>query len=166
MRIIGIDPGADGGFAILQDGTLRAHGSMSIHPDATDWEVLESNGLFDVLCFERTTALPAFWKVHGRKVHAGGSKANWLRGHSAGLLLGWARGAKILRIMHPSAHAWQKVMLDGIPGDNTKKRSIVSARDFYPDATLITKGGRILDGVADAINIATYAHRIIQSERS
>ena len=68
--------------------------------------------------------------------------------------------------MHPSAHAWQKVMLDGIPGDNTKKRSIVSARDFYPDATLITKGGRILDGVADAINIATYAHPIIRGERS
>lgn len=166
MKILGIDPGRQGGYALIEGKSLVAHGQFCLHPDKIDVAILYKHATdLTVMAFERTTSLPRFSHPRrGAAIDLGGSKTNWLRGYSAGFLQGWAEAMNIERVIAPSAPAWQKVMLDGVPGANTKLQSIWSAKSFYPEAELKTPAGRVLDGVADAINIAVYAQRILISE--
>lgn len=166
MKVFGVDPGRSGGYALLIDGELAAHGELCIHPDKLDHDTLarHANDL-NAFAFERNHSMPAitFGRAHALRA-MGGAKTNWLRGFGNGFLTGWAIGWDIDRLITPTPKQWQKVMLDGVPGDTWKHKSLTAARAFYPQAVLKTKGGRVLDGVADAINIATYAQRILQSE--
>jgi len=57
---------------------------------------------------------------------------------------------------------WQKVMLKGVPGDDTKEKSRNKVEQLWPGLTLwprVSKGadeGKIRDGVADAALIAAW----------
>lgn len=162
MKILAVDPGAQGGFAVISDQALIDHGEFCISPDRLDLSALLPHRDAKVIVIEKMHSMPSGGFKNGFGI---GAKANWLRGFSNGVLLCWAKVHRIPRIMEPAPIKWQKAMLDGVQGLNSKQQSVNLAAYFYPKAILKTERGRVLDGVADAINLAAYGQRIILSER-
>ena len=89
----------------------------------------------------------------------GGSIANFARGCATG----WAwmlTGMDIpYQLVHP--RTWQKVMLAGTNGADTKQRSIIAAQRLFPGVSLLrTPRCRKLDSnFSDALLLAAYGMR-------
>jgi hypothetical protein len=174
MLYIGVDPGKLGAIATVDDdGTLR---------ELVPTPMLEGGKLFDlaaIAAFFRTRAdprrpdrglfvtveklqpLPAFRpRVKGAEPEPmGGTVANFNRG----VAHGWAWMLAAFRIPHELVRPqeWQRAMLAGVPGTDSKERSIAAAKELWPSASFRrTKASRVdASDLADAALIAEWGRR-------
>lgn len=170
MIYLGIDPGHDGALAIIDDCAPAARWipMPMVHAakGKPQYDVKALHEFFAVVgrdvgsrgiyaACERLTALPPTM---------GGSSANYARGRSLGLL-----EALMVATHTPYAlvqpKAWQKVMLAGTPGDDTKQRSILACQRLFPSVSLMRteRCRKPHDGAADALLIAEYGRRKLLS---
>jgi hypothetical protein len=165
MTIIGIDPGLDGAIAMLRDPVGRDTQSMPALPAGQ-----KGRRVLDVECvilrleaereyddchavIERPIAMPKQSCVSTAKQF-----------EVYGLLVGMCAAiCGSYAIVRP--RDWQKVMLEGEPGKDTKAKSLIVAKRLFGE-TPWPKNKSKAHGVADALLIAEYGRRLtMRSER-
>lgn len=167
MIYIGVDPGKDGAIATINSDNME----IEIQPmpiikgkGRSQYNLVE---IKNVLCLlpgyadtypphilvtvEKLQPLPPKMKS--------GSIANYHRGVASG----WSWLLTGMSIPHQLARPqdWQKVMLAGTPGTDTKQRSIIAAQRLFPGQSLKrTEKCRKPDaGMSDALLICAYGMR-------
>lgn len=164
MRILGIDPGLDGGMVLL-DGAHVVESSTTPTQSAangkgSDYDMVEIVRLIwewkvDHICLERAQPMPGQGVVSMFRIGLG--YGMW-QGMAAAL-------QKPLSIVHPKT--WQKAIFCDMAKDNTKAASAIVAKRLWPDVdwrrTTRCKGPH--DGLTDAACIAEYGRRTIASSR-
>lgn len=158
MIYAGVDPGKEGAIAVLDaDGAAEEVFAMPIVGG-------KGRGYYDVATIrERMLALRArqvFVTVERQQpLPMRGSLANFGRGEAQA----WNWLLEALRIpYHLVAPAvWQRVMLAGTPGEDSKQRSILAAQRLFPGVSLkrTPRSQKASDGFADALLIAAYGRR-------
>jgi len=99
-------------------------------------------------------------KLQPMPLKAGGSIANFNRGFCNGLFIGLLTALSIpFTMVRPQE--WQKEMLAGIPGEDTKQRSVMAAQRLFPTVSLLPtpRCKKPSDGIADALLIAEWGRR-------
>lgn len=149
--IAGIDPGFDGGLAVLaDDGTLVALEVMPVMKAGGRPELdlpqlkrlLQAHGV-TLVCLERVTAMRGW-----------GVSSSWRFGVTWGQLLGLVQ-ALDLPVLLATPRQWQQVVLAGTSRDKTQ--AIAYALRRWPLANLRPgRKTRPHDGLADALCLAEY----------
>lgn len=159
MIVAGVDPGLKGGIAILQPGCAPVLVPMPVisgkKRDQFDLEGIRANLIHAEIVFvERLQPMPGF------------GTRNFAFGRAGGVIEGVCAGAKIpCHAVYPKT--WQKVMLAGIPGDDTKQRALTAAGMFFPGLALVPGGYRKPhSGIVDALLIAEYGRVFMGSADS
>jgi hypothetical protein len=160
--MIGVDPGIRGAIAALDDGgallsveptplvpagpSARAEFDLpAIRDRLYHWKVFASRSELFVTV-ERLSAMPR---------SMGGASANFARGMSRA----WAWMLTALEIPYAmvTPQVWQRVMLAGTAGKDTKQRSIIAAQRLFPKVDLRREGkGQPDDNLADSVLLASY----------
>ena len=177
---LGVDPGKDGGLALLDERGLPIPEFLRKTPIITGKrkeydipgmgkllsEIVDHADVEDavlVVILEKQQALPPSFKGRGGVEIRGGSAANYQRGFGFGLWQGLCVGKKIsYEVVTPQS--WQKAMLFGTSAQNTKQASVIVAKRIWPgvDFRRSTRA-RIADvGLTDAILIAESGRRRLQ----
>ena len=184
MLVIGIDPGLKGGVALLGRANPEVWPTPIIK--AVKGSVYDETEMFNLLdtmpiplqdlhaFIEQTQAMP----IIGRKVDecpvchrrpAAGATSSHKIGLGEGIWRGLLGGLRI-PYTRVSPRTWQRLMLAGVGQDGmgTKKRSIIRAKQLFPEVSL--KPGRCRvdqDGLADALLVADYGRRtLLGAERA
>jgi crossover junction endodeoxyribonuclease RuvC len=170
---VGIDPGKSGAIAVVRDGEFEPVGlfPMPIVRSAQgrdEYDLASLRQLLKLRCF------PGFadpgWRVsvvveRGQALprSMGGAAANFQRGYGRGLLEGLLSGLLIPYTL-VAPQVWQRAMLAGTSGVDTKQRSIIAAQRLFPGVDLrrTSKCRTLDDGLADALLLAAYARRLGQ----
>lgn len=173
MNVIGVDPGLQGGLALLRGDDVPVVIPMPIvrggkgARDQYDVDSLRarlavwSSGPRPRVVIERLQPLPGkFKRKGGKEVKAGGTIANYNRGLAQGLLVGICSTLGISYEL-VSPRTWQREMLAGTSGADTKQRSILAAGRLFPGVSLrpTERSRKASDGMADALLIAAYGQR-------
>ncbi len=165
MRYVGIDPGKFGGIALLEaEGGVvdrfpmpvikAAGGGKSEYDLATIRDLLllwmRETELF--VTVEKTAPLPPGLKF-------GGGNTNFHRGEGRG----WAWMLTALKVAHQlvAPQRWQADMHNGVPGGDTKARSILAVHRLFPTVSLARTARCTTDsdGIAEALLIAEWGRR-------
>ena len=175
--IVGIDPGVSGALAVMRldqqgfpDGRggttdeARSHDIELIPmPTMKDGKARNSLALHDLEDIIRAWTGDVFVTIEMLQpmpMDKGGTLANYARGRSPGVLeaLCIAHGLSY-QLVRPQV--WQKEMLAGVQGDDTKARSIIAAQRLFPKVNLkrSERSRRPDDGFADALLIAEWTRR-------
>ncbi len=167
MTIIGVDPGKTGANVLLQTrGGLT--GKLSLYPmpvlkskNRFQYDIRDIHGILNGVpqprhaFIEKQQPLPA---------KMGGVSANFFRGYSLALFEGLCHALAIAyTIVAP--RSWQRMMLEGIPGDDTKQRAIIAVDRLFPlvDTRGSSRAKKPHLGIIDALLIAEYGHRMAWS---
>lgn len=159
MIFIGIDPGLNGGVALLEPGQqpIELHVMPTIAGKDYDVQALKdilkaplNKGAGVLVTFEQQHALPGQ-----------GLTSTLQTGKGYGILLGLIAG---LDIPHQiiSARVWQKELFTGVAGklDTKAKSEIIAKRLFpYADFRRSKLAKKNHDGITDAACIAEYGRR-------
>jgi len=172
VKVVGIDPGKKGAIVALYDSKphitpmpiIRARpGEGRDEYDiaaivALFRDQLEMGDPIDLVMVEKAQPLPPIRTSDG--VELGGSLANFNRGVQSGFV--WLLAALEIPCQPVPARTWQKIMLAGTPGADTKQRSILAAGRLFPGVDLkrSARSRKSDDGIADALLLAEYARRI------
>ena len=93
-------------------------------------------------------------------------KAGSLAQFNRGVSTGWLWMLTALRIPYQvvSPQNWQKIMLLGTPGEDTKQRSIMAAKRLFPEVSLkrTERSRKDDDGISDALLLAEFGRRTFQ----
>ena len=165
MIVIGVDPGLRGGIAMLTKQQI----AVGVVPMAIiraagkgrdQYDVPTIVGLFSAakrkqpttVYIERLQPLPASI--------AKGVIANYNRGAALWLFIGICSALEIPYVL-VSPRVWQREMLAGTPGSDTKQRSILAAQRLFPGVLLLPteRSRKPSDGLSDALLIAEYGRR-------
>lgn len=145
MKMLGIDPGLHGGYALIDDGRVIAEpfplagNEVDLAELATDWRSLEP----DIAVLERVGAMPRQGVV---STFSFGRRVGELRGVLAALGI---------RYYEVRPQEWQRAVLAGTTRD--KAATIEWARRAYPAARLVLPGCRVPhSGLADSLALAEY----------
>ena len=167
--IIGADPGKAGAFAFIsEDGTPLELHETPVITSAKGKPEYDERAIRQLL-LHVGDALVAYEALQTLPPRMGGGIANFQRGLAVGLLRGLCAGLALRSVAY-RPQAWQKEMLAGAIGEDTKQRSLIVAGRLFPGVCLVclqvggTHGdhGRKTkprDGAADALLIAEYARR-------
>lgn len=163
MIYLGVDPGLSGAIATIDSDTMV----IDIQPmpiikgkGRSQYDLVE---IRNVLCLLSTPAYPRIFvtveKLQPLPRKLGGGITNYRRGETIGwswLLTGMSIPHQLVR-----PQEWQKVMLAGTSGTDTKQRSIIAAQRLYPGQSLKrTDRCRKPDsGMSDALLLAAYGMR-------
>lgn len=167
MITVGVDPGLIGAIAIIDSNTME----IEILPmpiikgkGRSQYDLVE---IKNVLCLLPGYAetFPPHILVTVEKLQPlppkmpGGSIANYNRGVASGwswLLTGMSIPHQLVR-----PQEWQKVMLAGTSGTDTKQKSIIAAQRLFPGQSLKrTEKCRKSDaGMSDALLLCAYGMR-------
>lgn len=152
MIFLGIDPGKEGGWAVVGPTPAIAYPMPLAGKDidlATLAECWRPFGPGLVACIEKVGSMPKQGIVSAFTFGAG---YGGIRGVLAGLGIP-------LELVTPQR--WKGVILDGLAkGDDAKASTIAWCRRAYPSIELVLPRCRVAhDGMADALAIATYAKR-------
>ena len=159
---VGVDPGKDGAIVLMDGGgTVMAASTMPVLKGKRPEFDLEA--IDDVFAAWKTgiiNGMVTLEKLQPLPPAMGGSIANFNRGVSCGFE--WMCVAHGLPHLLVSPRIWQKEMLAGTPGDDTKQRSIMAAQRLFPGVDLkrTSKCKGPHDGICDALLIAEYGRRI------
>lgn len=162
--IAGIDPGVSGAIAVMR---LDEQGFPDIElipmPTMKDGKARNSLALHDLEDILRAWPDDAFVTIEllqPMPMEKGGTLANYARGRSLGVLEAFciAHGLSY-QLVRPQV--WQKEMLAGVQGDDTKARSIIAAQRLFPKVNLkrSERSRKPDDGFADALLIAEWTRR-------
>jgi hypothetical protein len=161
MTHIGIDPGLDGGIAVLMTGcppeviAMPTLGTGRRELDVS--RIRERIRSFKIWCggvyvaIERQQSMPKQ-----------GIASTFRIGENYGLIVGICVGLGVRYAIVP-ARAWQKVMLDGVSRKlDTKAASVIVAKRKFPEVSLRPTDRCRKDhhGMSDALLIAAYGQRI------
>ena len=158
---VGIDPGASGAIVTLRGTEHKSTVPMPTMLNGQGRQVLdlsEINKLFGV--FRSLRAFVTIEQLQPMPMEKGGTLANYARGRSLGVLEAFCVAYQ-MRYQLVRPQAWQKEMLAGVEGQDTKARSIIAARRLFPSVSLLRteRSKKPDDGIADALLIAEYARR-------
>ena len=144
MNYLGIDPGQNGGIAVIGPDTAEAWRYPGDIPTAATLARDIAERTSPVLaCIERVSAMPKQGVTSTFKF--GANYGGW-----QGILS--ALGVPYITVM---PRKWQSVLLDSGTGE-TKERSLSMARRLYPGVDLRYRAD---DGKADALHLARWAQR-------
>jgi len=153
----GIDPGKTGAVALVDEQgrcvglhdcpTIKAGKKQEFDP-AGMAELLAGRYLARIV-LEKSQAMPA--KLHGRRQ---GVSSTFQTGYGFGL---WVGILAELRAPYDVTHprTWQARMLRDVPSTDTKGRSLLRARQLWPDQ--IGRLGKTKHGRSDALLMAEFA---------
>jgi hypothetical protein len=157
--LLGIDPGIDGALAALDDLGPRfvcpiptiesGKGRSQYDLQALRSHISKASHVF----FEKLQPMPGTF----------GASANFGLGRAGALIEGVCVGLQVpYTMVHPKT--WQKVMLEGTPGADTKQRSILAAKRLFPAWSLrrTERCKKDDDGIADALLIAEFGRRSLK----
>lgn len=152
---VGIDVGAKGGVCLLDDEGILVADRMPTVKGKFDATALAGSirllkRLHEIrhVCIEGVSAMPGQ-----------GVTSMFSFGYSAGVIEGVVSALE-LSYSHVRPQTWQKVMFEGIKGDDSKQRALFAVKKLFPDVPIIPPGCRVAhDGIVDAILIAEYARR-------
>ena len=156
---IGVDNGYQGGLAYVSEEYVEVHpmptlklGTKRILDEPAIYALLERWSHIE----ERTVA--AIEVVQAMPKNGSVAMCNYGCGH--GIVRGICVGIRVpYTLIHPKT--WQKAMLDGLSKTDTKSMSILVAQRMYPLVSLrLTASSKPLDGLSDALLLASYARRI------
>ena len=156
--VIGIDPGLDGGIAILGPGKLLACFPMPVTGD----KKRTLNRPAVLALFDYSSSMAS--QVHvflekGQAMPKQGGASMYNYGKHCGYLAGLAQGVGF-PCEEIVPRVWQKVMLSSGTGD-TKSRSVEKAMQLFPRVSLLpTPRCRVpSNGMSDALLIAEFGRR-------
>lgn len=165
--VVGIDPGLDGGIAIVPCiPALRENWSVAMPMCTTKIDTkreIFTEGVISCLTQDLhkqklEIALCVIELVHAMPKQGVTSMFNFGLGY--GMLLGILDTLRIEK-RKVSPQAWKKVVLDGTTKD--KVAAIGFARTHYPNINLVLPRCRTPhDGLADALCLATYGCRLLE----
>jgi hypothetical protein len=153
--VVGVDPGKEGAIVRLADDARYVCAMPVVAGEKRDeYDVPEVLRLLDGaghVVVEKLQPMP---------LKAGGTIANYNRGLCMGLFVTACVALKLpFTLVRPQE--WQRELLAGIPGEDTKQRSILAAQRLFPGVdlrrTVRCKGPS--DGIADALLIAEWGRR-------
>lgn len=187
MKIIGIDPGLDGGITIMIDGNIINMISMPTIEEVTKKKLksgkyairrhIDAYKLSDII-FSHKDATVFIEKVNPffGMSSASSSRMALSIGRIEGVLIGMgfmpeyvSPGVWQKRIWKDSDKVYRsKVDKKTKQGDiDTKKTSLNAARRIFPNANFVLKGKKIPhDGLFDSALIAEYGRKILIEEGS
>ena len=144
MYYLGIDPGANGAYAILNNSEIEMYGRFDKQEFLNVCYCLSKKQEKTRCCIERVHAMPKQGSV---------SMFNF------GVNFGWLKGvldAFEISYQEIPPQTWKKEY-----GLNSKKElSIEVCQRLFPEANLVPHNGRKAhDGIAEAILMAEYARR-------
>ena len=155
MKLISIDPGKEGGLAILKNGEILDSRRMPVIGKEIDLDYL----------YDWIISIDTFWNVNDfaiiEKVGAmpgQGVTSMFSFGFSTGIIHGLMRGMGISRrIVHP--RTWKAKILAGT--DKSKESAINHVKRAYPNINLLAtpRSKKPHLGIVDAICIAEYGWR-------
>lgn len=157
----GIDPGKSGALAIIdsEGRSVLARVPMPVIKGGRRDEYDIARIRTILLTWRDAQLFVTLEKLQPMPRAQGGGITNFLRGAS----LGFAWMLTALEIPHHlvSPQTWQKRMLEGTPGDDTKQRAIIAAQRLFPglDLRRTEKSIKPDDGIADALLLAEYGRR-------
>lgn len=159
MKCIGLDPGLNGGIAILTDDTIELHIMPLIGEKDYDIQaiknVLRNHGDAALVCVERQQSMPGQ-----------GLTSTFKTGCGFGILLGLLAGLDIRYDVVP-AQRWQRKLFTGLAhGQDTKVSSEIVAKRLFPKADFrrSERATRASDGLTDAACIAEFARRTMRGD--
>jgi crossover junction endodeoxyribonuclease RuvC len=164
VSVIGVDLGLDGGLAVLDDaGDVMDALPMPTIPSTKGRRAYDVPALVRLLTSHRPRLVIAE-QLHAVPRSMGGSSSSFSRGLASGLLEGACSALGVpLQLVTPQA--WQRVMLAGTPGSDTKARAIHAAGRLFPRLSLVPPGKRKAhDGVADALLLASFGRRSLSPD--
>lgn len=173
MIVIGVDPGKLGALAFLgYGGEPRAVLAMPVVPSAKGRDEYDERHISDLIEAQADAGdepCVVYEQLQPLPPKMGGGVANFQRGLAVGLLRGLCAGLGV-QSMAFRPQEWQREMLAGTSGEDTKQRAIVAAGRLFPGVCLVCLqvGGlhephgrrtKARDGAADALLIAEFARR-------
>lgn len=163
MKVVGIDVGLDGGIAVLRVGheeTMHATAFPMPVLGGKGKRCINETGLKSMLAGLGDIGMVFVERAHPMPKQGASSGFNF--GVTYGLICGIVVGLGIPYTV-VSAVTWQKVMLAGTPGTDTKQRSIMAACRLFPtlDLRATERCRKLHDGMADALLIAEYGRRML-----
>lgn len=157
MRVVGIDPGLDGGLTLMSDSSaspIVVHSMpMPTIGGAKGKRMISLGGVRNFLLMakpglvviERVGAMPGQ-----------GVSSMWNFGHGVGVIEGIVF-ALDLPALFVLPQAWQKVVLKGLPKDMAKPSQLFCQRTFPNVNWLATERSRVPhDGMTDSCCLAYY----------
>jgi hypothetical protein len=171
--VVAIDPGMHGAIAWLDTKTGAAHARlMPLVPnkDRDDYDEFEMRRLLagtqglGLVVYEKLGALPPMRK-DGKAM--GGVVGNHRRGLACGIIRGLLAGLGVPPGCQIAVlpQVWQRALLEGIPGADTKARSVRLAQRIFPGVSLVPpRCWRPHDGIADALCLAEYGRRLLAGD--
>lgn len=144
MYYLGVDPGANGAYAVLNGSEIEVYGKFDKQSFLNICYCLSKKQEKTRCCIEKVHAMPRQGSV---------SMFNF------GLNFGWLKGvldAFEISYQEIPPQTWKKEF-----GLNSKKeKSIEVCQQLFPDANLVPHNGRKEhDGIAEAILMSEYARR-------
>ena len=157
--IIGVDPGKLGAIAVLE-GWGPTVSPMPLIRSGKGRAEYDLPGILAI--FRRYNLGVTAYVERGQPLprSMGGASANYHRGYSCGLFEGMLSALGISYTL-VSPQAWQRVMLAGTSGKDTKQRALIAAQRLFPGVSLLPteRCRKPSDGMADALLIAEYGRR-------
>lgn len=150
MRVLGIDPGKKGGYAVIElDGEVKIYGRMAL-----SGREISIQPFVELMKGQAEKLLVVIEKVHSMPSQS--SQSTFTFGEGYGKIKG---ACEALGVSYELAHpqTWKREVLQGT--DRTKQAAIEWVKRRYPGVNL-ARGGKVeSDGIADALCIAEYGKR-------
>ena len=166
MIYVGVDPGLEGAIAVIDSDTME----IEIQPmpiikgkGRSQYDLVEIKNVLCLLPGYADTYPPRIFvtleKLQPLPPKLGGGIANYRRGEASGW--SWLLTGTSISYQLVAPRVWQKVMLAGTPGADTKQKSIIAAQRLFPGQSLkrTERCKKADDGMSDALLICAYGMR-------
>jgi hypothetical protein len=167
MKYIGIDPGLHGAMALIDGESISTQPIPIITggKGARDQYALVAIRNWLLMCKKLGGIFVTVEKQQPLPPRFGGGIANYRRGSAMGWI--WMLTALAIPYQLVSPRVWQKAMHVGIPGSDTKQRSILAAQQLFPSVDLrrTEKSRKLDDGIADALLLAEFGRRSVSGTK-
>lgn len=158
MIYAGIDPGLTGGLALLDaDGAVLEAWPMPVllaPRGRREYHVAEIRDTLER--WRQGQVFVTVEQLHAMPARLGGSLANYNRGLSNGFA--WMLQSLRIPFSLVNPATWQRRMLEGTAGSDTKQRAVIACGRRFPaqDLRATARSKKPHDGIADALLIADY----------
>jgi len=163
-HVIGVDPGKDGGFAVLSGdmeiAVLLKTPLIKGRKSRSEYDVQAIVEMVNMALREFRCVLAVVEKCQPLPSSMGGVSANFGRGLSFGLWTGILTALKI-PVICPSPRTWQAEMFRDVNSDDTKQASVLVASRMWPGRSWLSsdRGKKPDHGLTDAVLLAEYGRR-------
>ncbi len=159
-KVLGIDPGLDGGLVLLEGSCISELVVTPTMPGSSgskrEYDLPALRELFlrlkpDHVFLEKAQAMPGQ-----------GVTSMFTIGHGYGLLRGLIVGIGVPHtLVHP--RTWQKVLFQDVAKDDTKKTAALVCGRLWPAANFkaSSRCKKMHEGLCDAVLIAEYGRRTL-----